>query len=288
MTKKQTENLPAVVLDRFVIPIDETPVAVELAALMNEGDTKGFEEAVSSIPYIRIAQKDLKDEGSGDVLIPAGGFRMDLRSVPDIPDVDGQEGLILTVCFDQNVRTYWKDLNDTHPACRSGDRIKGEGEPGGYCLNCPLSVWGSGKSGPTGPGDCKNEIKLFCLDHNTLGMFYIFTLGPSGLRPYDDLKQAVSRQKVPIAKKQVSIPLFYKKIHVKTQYKLEPQGHYIPLFTIVGDVTPEQAKEIKSLRSKFMGMLSHAPELNADDDSDSELPEGATRVDSGEGEVLPY
>lgn len=283
--KTETENLPAVMFDRFVMPVDETPVPAELVALLEEGDEGGFEIPVSSLPFVRIRGKDLKDD-NGQVITPTGGFAMDLKGTPGIADVDGQEGLTLTVLFDRHTRIFWKEVGDKKPTCRSNDRLRGEGEPadrvGGNCLDCPLSKW-NGKERP----ECRNEVKLFCLDHNTPGMFYILTFGPSGLTPYDDLKKLVSMQKLPGKDRAVSVPLFFKRIHITTQYKAEPQGHYIPVFSILGDVTPENIKTIKTLRSKFMGMLSaHTPDSDSDNgnstpgnDPGGELPPGATPVD---------
>lgn len=284
MPKKQTENLPAVFTEKWVMPVDETPVPAELLETMEESDNEGFEVPVSSLPYVRIRGRDLKGD-DGQTIMPTGGFAMDLKGTPDIPDVDGETGLTLTVCFDQNTRIFWKDKGDKQPTCRSNDRTKGDGEPaddaGGYCLNCPLSKWDK-KDKPK----CRSEVKLFCLDHNTPDTFYILTLGPSGLAPYDNLKKAVGRQRVSIGGKQVAYPLHYKRIHLTTQYKAEPQGHYIPALSIVGDVSPEDVKIIKSLRSKFMGMLSaHVPDAEADTslpgkDQGGELPPGATRVET--------
>ncbi len=288
MQKKKNENLPAVFTDKWVMPVDETPVPAELLETMEESDNEGFETPVSSLPYVRIRGRDFKGP-DGRTIWPTGGFAMSLKGTPDIPDVDGEQGLILTVCFDKNVRVYFESLDDSRPTCKSNDRIEGIGDPadkaGGYCLNCPLSQW-NGKKRPI----CHSQVKLFCIDYSAPDTFYILTLGPSGLAPYDNLKKTVSRQRVFIGGKQVAIPLHYKKIHLKAQYKADPEGHYIPDFAILGNIEQDEIALVKLLRSKFMGMLSaHTSEAETDNDTSlpgrdqgGELPEGATPVETAE------
>lgn len=289
MTKKQSENLPVLPTKTFVIPVDENLPALSNAAvdLLDKTDTEGYEEARDTLPYVSIRQKPLMDD-KGDILIKAGSFRMQLKGLPDITDVSGNKGLVITVLADQQSRVFWANLEDDHPACKSNDALIGLGAPGGVCSTCPLSQWAANGDRP----ECALQFKVLCMDHNNEGLFYILNIGRSGLRPYNEFKSQLKHNKIIVGSKKYSVPPHFMRVRITSEYQRDPQPHYTPVFTVDSQLDPEQIINAKTTRTGFADMFKKtvATVDTADDDfhgnatgvadPGGELPKGVAAVGS--------
>lgn len=97
------------------------------------------------------------------IKIPAGGATTFI-----LPTLEGEvetKTVDAVIVFKRDVRTYWaKPLGQGEkapPDCVSSDALVGIGNPGGQCLACPLSRFGSqeGKAGQA----CRQGIQAFLL-----------------------------------------------------------------------------------------------------------------------------
>ena len=90
-----------------------------------------------------------------------GGIKWTLQTLTGEIQVPVLEGII--VLF-QDCRAYWaKEFSgDTPPDCASEDGRTGYGTPGGKCLECPMSQFGSDIKGGRGQA-CKQIRRLFVL-----------------------------------------------------------------------------------------------------------------------------
>ena len=242
----------------------------ELAALMDESDKNGFEPPRGGVPIVSIRQKDLKDE-KGKTIEHAGNFKM-YDSVSkgggvSIPDVDGQIGLVVTPIVDQTSRTYWANLSDPKPACKSLDGVTGVGNPGGRCATCKLSQW-NGDERPK----CNQEINVLVLNHSD-GTAFVLRIGRSGLKPWGNFKALVDRIKVGGR----SMPLHSFKVNVTALYQQDPQPHYVPAFLLGKQVDAAVFMQIKKMRETWHQAFASAIEVDDTPDHgekiNNELPD---------------
>ncbi|MFA5378732.1 MAG: hypothetical protein WC455_23475 [Dehalococcoidia bacterium] len=115
------------------------------------------------------------------IKIPAGGGTS--WSVPTLEgevDMKALEGVIVHICY-QNA--YWAQSMEesgggTPPNCVARDAKIGEGDPGGFCVNCALNKFGSDGKGKS----CKNMLLIFLLQRDAL-LPVVLTLPPTSLKP---------------------------------------------------------------------------------------------------------
>lgn len=288
MQKKQTENLPALPTKTFIVPVDETVPVLDTTAvdLIDEADVEGYEPVADVLPYVSIRQKPLMDS-NGTQLSPAGTFKLTSKLLRDgTIDVPGNQGLVVSILGNQLSRVYFKELTDKQPTCKSNDAIQGIGTPGGNCKSCLLSQWVEGKR-PT----CQTNYKILCWDHNSEGLFYVLTLGPSGLRHYDDHRRRLKYNTILVGKKKYSIPEHFISIHITTAFVAEPAAHYIPVFTILGQLNEPKIIEAKQSRTGYADLFQKTIDVTIETNADAEtntgvadpggeLSPGATRVET--------
>jgi len=288
-----TENLPAVKTDSFALTgVGDTTLNLpaEFAGEVDKTDFEGYETSRDILPIVSIRQKEVKDEKTGKVLIPAGNFRIhDSISKTNgvaIPDVDGESGLLVTVLARQTSRTFWAEGNFDQPNCKSIDGITGVGEPGGRCDVCNLAQW-RGKSRP----ECGQSYNLLVYDH-ALQSCYVFRVGRSGLLIWDGLQSALTKRKSPV-------PIHSIKVRVTTQFNRLPAPFYTPVFHVEEGPDVDLFRSMKSLRVEHSTKLVRTVEVDTPDDEahnaasrpvgndpGGELPPGTKRVVSDEG--LPF
>jgi hypothetical protein len=305
--QRTSENLPAV-LDQselpalpknyasFQIPNYSGLVTVdqEALSLIAEEDLKGYEAAADRFPFVSIRQKPKADSMTGEVLTDPGGFKISFKEFPDVDDVTGPLGLLVSIVADKTGRVYFRDPADQKPSCKSRDGITGIGTPGGACATCPL-----GQFLPSGERPkCTQQINLLCYDH-TMKAAYILNLGPSALSVYDSFKRFIAAQVFNVGSKKYSLPLFFSVVRITTQYKREPQPHYVPKFTLIESNNAEMVGMMKELRKDAGTIIEavyeateqagydadHAATRTGTSDPGGELPPGVTPVDK-QGRML--
>jgi len=288
MTKK-TDNLPAVIKGGGTFPtiaVDNAGLELdpELQAAINDEDYEGYEDDGQAYPIVEIRQKDAKDD-KGKTAAPAGGFKMYdpvLNGNSDqIPDVDGEKGLFLSILGDQSSRVYFPTVGET-PSCRSLDGIRGEGTPGGDCAACPLSKMENGNR-----AKCKAQKNLFAYDH-VGNRAYVLRLGPSGLTPWKNFKALMKRLNVPVGAAVIK---------VTSLYVNEPAPHYVPVFASAATIPADKFIELRSLR-KSAGFVKavevvtdETPEAHEVQDTDyEELPPDVEPVEraNNDDDGLPF
>lgn len=107
-------------------------------------------------------------------------------------DLDGNEepkkfidGIIVLW---KDMRAYWKEEFGSGeiqpPDCKSDDAVRGQGEPGGLCANCPMAEFGSDPKGVSQA--CKEKRLIFMLTEGSLLPTAIFapTMSVKPLRQY--------------------------------------------------------------------------------------------------------
>lgn len=123
--------------------------------------------------------------------IMAGGAPMLERVDPHgeeskyVPSIDG-----VIVSAKRNNVYFISDYTgkSSSPTCASHDGIRGEGEPGGLCDECPLNQYGSGRGGKSKA--CKNKLKLYI---QVPGEEFpsILALPATSIASYDKYREAV-------------------------------------------------------------------------------------------------
>lgn len=289
------KNLPAK-YQTFQLPTDSVlEIDSELAEMIEDQDKAGFQKPAPRQPFAAIRQKPLLND-NGNTIHPAGGFKIKHKDHPDIPDVDGELGLYVSIISDMTGRVWFEKLTDEQPKCKSIGGLVGIGLPGGQCKICELSQFKPDGKRP----DCAQQINLLCWDH-TIKALYVLNLGPSGLAPYDDFKRFMESQKVVVAGINYSLPVHYAIVRITATYKKDPAPHFIPRFTFLDTGETKVVSLMKSLRIDADVVLNTTvkeedmtgPEFDADSEADkladpgSELPEDVTPVKDGKIDGVP-
>jgi len=127
----------------------------------------------------------------------AGGGAIDVTVLPtvkvpaggglnfELPSGDATKELRGVMILRQPVRAYWAgSIEDTGggqpPDCSSQDAVTGHGDPGGDCLTCPLSQWGSKPDGGNAQA-CRHITRVFLLQPGHRLPLY-FPAPPSAFR----------------------------------------------------------------------------------------------------------
>lgn len=135
----------------------------------------------------KIIKDNVGDEGINSfdldrIKLPTGG-----STSWEIPTLEGTESAQEIV----GVPIYWHDgrvLFDGEftgeskpPLCGSNDGIRGEGEPGGLCSECPFSQWESDPKGGRGQA-CKSIRLLFIIRKGDM-LPVVIPCPPTSIRP---------------------------------------------------------------------------------------------------------
>lgn len=120
--------------------------------------------------------------------VPAGG-----GLAWKILDEDGKPTavpeLVGIIVAQQTLRSFYKENytgTGTPPDCASEDGVKGVGNPGGFCRDCPKNAWGTGtdQAGrPTKGKACKERVRLYLLTKDSV-LPTVINVPPTSLRAF--------------------------------------------------------------------------------------------------------
>ena len=287
MTDKTKNTLPALVKGyrTFIMPVDDqVEVSPELAKLIDGDENKTYyEQCRDSFPFISIRQKDLKQ--GRKVVAPAGGFKYQNVDF-DVPDADGEKGIVISILADQDSRVWFDKLTDKKPTCKSNNGVVGMGSPGGQCLSCPLSLFSPEGDAPV----CNQQINLFCFDHTITDSnpVYILNIGRSGLKSYGKFKAYLQRVTIKFNNKNMTIPISFHRVLVTTEFVNEKGGYYVPVFKLIDTLELEGVKEVKTLQGDlcdvFKKAVAETDLVETDTNQETEL-DPDMKVDSETGEI---
>lgn len=234
--------------EKFVLP-------PELRDAVEDSDYDGYEEEGQALPIVSIRQRELKNE-KGTIVRPSGGFKIydpvQNGNSDRIPDMTGKTGLSLSFLADVNSRVLFEKLTDTKPSCMSTDGLSGIGKPGGVCETCEHSQLIDGRR-----GKCAAQKNVLCRDLVN-GAIYVLRLGPSGLTPYRHFKHLLKRMKVAPATIMVK---------VTTEFKSEPEAHYIPVFESQGPIEVAVFLEIKKIREELRPSFNKTIDIQEEEET---------------------
>lgn len=110
-----------------------------------------------------IGTQGLKPFDLDRVKVPAGGgLSWEVPSLKGPQSIGLLEGIVLQF---KDVRSYWSEKfggGNSPPDCASADSLLGVGKPGGSCVACPLSQFGSATDdkGQPGKGQACRQIRM--------------------------------------------------------------------------------------------------------------------------------
>ena len=257
--KKNEENLPAKIeAGKFDLSVPGQDlsgfdVSTEMAAEMDDTDKEGYAELQNAFSIVSIRQKDLLADDGRTKLELAGGFKIYdpvLGADATVPDIPGDQGLLVTVLGDMDGRVYFAEGagKGDQPLCRSMDNKTGVGAPGGHCLGCPLGQFTIGEDRSKVAPKCRQQMNSFVWDHIS-ERAYVIRFGPSGLGPYN--KFGLKLERIAAEKKQ-RIFKHNSLVKITTSYKAEPFAHFIPDFVPQSILALETFRELKALRIAYV------------------------------------
>jgi hypothetical protein len=115
------------------------------------------------------------------IKVPAGGgLSWEVPTLEGVTQAESIEGVIVNW---RKVRSYWRESFEsagggTPPDCSSEDGITGIGDPGGDCVRCPLSRYGSAENGRAQA--CSEKRMLFVIRQDDR-LPIVLTIPPSSL-----------------------------------------------------------------------------------------------------------
>lgn len=121
---------------------------------------------LAKLMQTNIGPRGLTEKSLEVLKVPTGGALM-----WSVPGIDGDEAhkKLTGICLGfTDGRIYWRvpfserGKTRTPPDCASKDGLWGRGNPGGQCLDCPFSQWGSDPKGGRGQA-CKQIRRLLLL-----------------------------------------------------------------------------------------------------------------------------
>lgn len=143
-----------------------------------------------------LAGESISEFDLDQVKTPSGGVT--IWTVPTITgeeNVDSIEGIIVHVA---KRRQYWAstDPSGQPPDCHSRDMLRGIGNPGGDCEQCPHNEFGSSKKGGGGSGRGKacKETRAVFLVRPTDNLPIVVNFSPGSLK---NLKQYLLKLPAP-------------------------------------------------------------------------------------------
>lgn len=138
----------------------ETAVAVSTMADVTKYNAISRGERGVDILRENLGGDKLSEKHFGKINVPGGGGTMWKLPNPQGGKPVMAEEFAGVILHAQQVRAYWKtELSSSGaqaPDCHSPDGIFGIGEPGGDCLTCQMSQFGSGKNNSQACGENRN------------------------------------------------------------------------------------------------------------------------------------
>ncbi|MGD8718378.1 MAG: hypothetical protein PVH29_06095 [Candidatus Zixiibacteriota bacterium] len=134
-------------------------------------------------------------------------------------------------------RVRWdKNLDNQEPLCRSNDRVKGEGNPGGECAKCSLQEWTNGDK-----PECAETHTYLGLDE--AGAPFFFTVSRTGIPPSRRYLSGAQYRRKPIYATWTVLTL-------KAQKK-GGNTYYVPVFkrgeSVAEELLPEMNEAMRQL-----------------------------------------
>lgn len=177
----------------------------------------------------------------------------------DDPDKPEQVSEIIGVIIDHyRINAYWPGAftgEGTPPQCYSHDAKTGVGDPGGPCDSCEYNDWGSGKEGRGRA--CKNMWRLYILQSNSV-LPVILTLPPTSLKAFREfLKNVTFRRRMRLTEAIIRFGLKREKNDDGILYSKVT-------FTLVGQLTEEQAQAIKQYAKSIEPLMRRPPRTAAE------------------------
>lgn len=125
----------------------------------------------------------------------AGSTEWKIPGIEEEPErTDTIEGIIVHHKF---IRVYYEGEykgGGDPPTCFSEDGIRGEGNPGGYCAECPFSQWGSGKN----DGQACRAVKQLFIQRSGSLLPTLVQISPVNIKhPKFFLMQLLNKLRIP-------------------------------------------------------------------------------------------
>jgi hypothetical protein len=165
---------------------------------------------------------------------PGGALQWTLPTLAGEVTVDAIEGVIIHITAR---RAYWHDEfsgQNENPDCVSNDGFTGQGNPGGNCITCPMSQWGSGGEKSQA---CKDMRLVFIIREGDL-LPTVVKLPPTSIKPFRQYMLRLANQKAKHTG-QVITKLTLKKVHGAFTYSIVD-----PAF--VRELVEEEEKAIRN------------------------------------------
>lgn len=160
-------------MTKAAVPKDNLPATgqedkTSIFALATLEDLKGY--SFLDAGALDIIKENLGGQtiGQGDlerIKFPSSG-----TTFWQVPTLSGKmaptEAITGIVLMQMQARVYWKSEyngQNTPPDCSSKDCVVGTGRPGGACVTCPYSQWGSSPKADSDAQACKQVGILFVL-----------------------------------------------------------------------------------------------------------------------------
>ncbi|MDE2103885.1 MAG: hypothetical protein KGL39_42005 [Patescibacteria group bacterium] len=195
------------------------------------------------------------------IRVPGGG----MTTTWTVPDIEGErteksiEGIIIHVA---RRRAYWSNPNPSGdpPDCRSDDCIRGVGNPGGECADCPLNEFGTAArpDGSQGRGKaCRESTLLFLLTPGR-SLPIVVCVPPGSLRI---VKQYRLRLQVPYFQAITRLELVKEKSKDGVSYaQIKP--------SYVGKLDADMTKSVRKYAEALKGVMERAQIDPSDVESD--------------------
>lgn len=283
---KQESNLPAIPVSNLFYKAtgQEIELAADIASEITASDFTGYDAPTTKFAFVRIRQKDEKNE-KGRTVRPAGNFMITDKSIDKelTDDIEGSVGLTVTLIADTHSRAFWENLTDPAPRCKSNNGIVGVGNPGGDCASCKYGRWNNDPTAAEKRPACGLNYNILAFDHNNK-MIYILNLGRSGLAPLDNFKRQVDRFRIKAGGQERRVPMHFLIVRVTTAFKQNIGQYYVPEFQIVEPINdPILLRQIKDARESVMAQFRGAvAETNIPDDERHDINSDARATEYSE------
>lgn len=211
------------------------------------------------------------------VKVPSGGgTTWQMPTLQGMKNIEEIEGVVIYWC---DVRAYWSQSftgAGTPPDCTSEDCERGFGEPGGDCVECPFSKFGTATNakGENARGQaCKQIRRMFILTPTSL-LPILVAAPPTSIRKVAEYFRLLAGSGL-------------RYWQISTRLKLIPDKNadgikYSAILPEPGtQLTPEQAAVIKKIAESITPRISVVP-ITAEDYPVDEAPRADERAPAGE------
>lgn len=250
------------------------------------GDYDDAQYEKPKILFLRLRQKDLKDETGKKIVRSAGGFRT--GKVTDLA-FDDREELNITVLGYRNTRTYFENLDDSKPTCDTNDAVRGSRERElnkdgravyGLCATCWYSQWGSEENNRQ---KCREGRDIFAIDwaHERP---IILSLGPSSLRGWNDFSDFVADQARRFKDAKGRIPTIFHmlRVTVGAEYRDKPSAHFVATWNNPTALPLEIQASVAAMRAAAMDAFRSTEAEKDPEDFGGATPQTVPAEEAGE------